>query len=178
MANTKTSNLKTKDKDISQKTKKKYPLKGLHNQIPDTTRTLMFEVWSENQSIKYVSKICGVSLETVRKYRAKDQWDRKLELLSSQLLKPQVADIQKVKDAKIMELVAVAKIAKAAALRLPYKDPKDAARIYLQCVDKEMELRGEKPAETVNIIVLAQERFQKQRQTKELPDNEVKVEDV
>ena len=178
MANTKQPTNMIKAKDISDKPKKKYPKKGQGTKTSDVTRALMFQAWREKQSYKYVSKICNVSIGTARRYKVDDDWDGKMQLLDTQLLKPQIGDIQKGKDAKIMELVAIAEVAKHAALHSKYKDPKDAARIYLQCVDKEMELRGEKPAETVNIIVLAQERFQKQRQTKELPDNEVKVEDV
>jgi hypothetical protein len=48
------------------------------NKLTDPKRAKMFAAFCEKQSIEYVARQCRVSQLTVRRYRGKDNWDKRL----------------------------------------------------------------------------------------------------
>lgn len=137
--------------------------------IPIHLQEEMFAVWSDNQNLKQVSRVCGVSVGTVRKYKEQNNWDARLGIILERLQGEVNEHLTEVKKELVLELVALRKKAKVEALQKGYKDAGQAANAFLGLMKRELDLRGMIQIEGVDLLALAAQKFQEHLQRAEQP---------
>ena len=142
---------------------------GRGGPMPDWKRQYMYQVWAANQSVAHVARKCEVSRMTAHKYKKLDNWNQRLELeIQQQTQEIMVAgpEQETALDAARSLAISQLQIARGRALeaimKLEIKRPADAWKIFIEALNKELELQGHAAPKEVNIILLAAQRYQDQ----------------
>lgn len=106
---------------------------------------------------------------TAHKYKKLDNWNQRLELeIQQQTQEIMVAgpEQETALDAARSLAISQLQIARGRALeaimKLEIKRPADAWKIFIEALNKELELQGHAAPKEVNIILLAAQRYQDQ----------------
>lgn len=143
---------------------------GIESDItPQWKREWMFLVYAEKQVVDYVARQCRVSSPTVKKFKIKDEWDKRLELQRRATIAD--AELQAAGDRELATALAWIKVligqAVDSALEKGYKDAKDAVNAFEKLIKLGRLLKGEPTERKESLIAIAGARFRG-----ELPDGD------